>query len=131
MKSTSIILILLLVYSCIGCYTTKVIRQNDEILNCLKQKEGIYYLTTRNSERYSFNDQKYSYKFENDTLYGSAKKVTSDSWQKFEQIKFHIKDIYGIETQEIEPIKSGFFIVALGASVTYFIYYAVSHAKYF
>jgi len=117
------------VYYCFGCYSTKVLKQDDEILNCLKQKEGIYYLTTRNSERYSFKDQRYNYKFENDTLYGRAKRVTSDPWQKFEQVKFPISDISNIKTQEIAPIKSGFFIVALGASVTYFIYYAVTHPK--
>ena len=115
MKCISIILILSFLYYCFGCYDTRIIKQDDEILNSLKQKEGIYYLTARNSERYSFKNHHYKYNFENDTLYGSAKRVTSDPWQKFEQVKIHVSDINGIETQKLNPLV---FVVVSGALVT-------------
>ncbi len=114
MKCISIILILSFLYYCLGCYSTRVIKQEDEILNCLKQKEGIYYLSTQNSERYSFKNHHYKYNFENDTLYGSAKRVTSDPWQKFEKVKIPVSDINGIETQKFNPY---IFIVVSSALV--------------
>lgn len=61
----------------------------------------------------------YKYQFENDTLYGSAKKVTSDPWQKFEQVKFPVSDIQSINTQEINPLLTGIAIVASGVLVVY------------
>ena len=114
MKCISIILILSFLYYCLGCYSTRVIKQEDEIRNCLEQKEGIYFLTARNSERYSFKDYHSKYNFENDTLNGSARRVTSDPWQKFEQVKFPVSDIYGIETQKLNPL---IFVVVSGALV--------------
>ena len=114
MKCISIILILSFLYYCLGCYNTKVIKQEDEIRDCLIQKQGVYYLTTRNSEKYSFKNHHYKYNFENDTLYGSAKRITSNPWQKFEKVKFPVSDINGIETQKFNPF---IFVVVSGALV--------------
>ena len=100
-----------------------VIKQEDEIRDCIMQKQGIYYLTTRNSERYSYKDHHYKYKFENDTLYGSAKRVTSDPWQKLEQVKFSVADIDSMEIQETNTVA---IIAVSGVLVAGFIIFVVS-----
>ena len=121
MRGLSIILVISLCYYCFGCYNTRVLKQEDEILKCLKQKEGIHYITSRNSERYSFKDHHYNYKFENDTLYGRAQKVSSKAWEKFEHIQFPISEINEIETQEIDIITTGIVTGIIGIGIYLFV----------
>ena len=121
MKCISIILILSFLYYCLGCYNKRVLKNEDEIRDCLIQKQGIYYITTRDSQRYSFKDHHYRYKFENDTLFGSAKRLTSDPWQKFDQVEFPVSDIYSTETREIASFRTGIFVVVLGAALGVFV----------
>jgi len=123
MKCISIILILSFLYYCLGCYNKRVLKNEDEIRDCLIQKQGIYYITTRDSQRYSFKDHHYRYKFENDTLFGSAKRLTSDPWQKFEQVKFSVADIDSMEIQETNTVA---IIAVSGVLVAGFIIFVVS-----
>lgn len=121
MKAISIVLITSMVFSCFACYSTRLVNQEDEIRNILKEKEGIYLLTTQSSEIYIFLNYKHKCVFENDTLYGRAKRIASESWQKFEQVKFPVSDIATIEIQEIDGTMTGIVIVSIGVGICIFV----------
>jgi hypothetical protein len=97
MRIISMILIVVISCSCPGCYNTILVSKHDEIRMMLNEKAALHKLTMQNSERYSFLDHQYDYVFKNDTIYGRAKMITSEPWQKFGDIQFPVNEIWDIE----------------------------------
>ena len=121
MRTISMILIVSTCYFFSGCYNTLHVSNHDEIHNMLGEKKGICGVRTRSSEKYNFYNHEYDYVFEQDTLYGSAKLMTSDPWQKFEKIQIPVNEIANIEVQEIDGFRTGLLLLLSGVGIFLFV----------
>ena len=103
MKLISILLISSLVYSCLGCFSTRVNSKNDEIRGSLENKKELS-ITTRQLEKYSLYLPN-TYNFKNDTVYGLLR---SEQWniRTYHTAKIPFNDIYRVEKKQINPLKT-------------------------
>ena len=85
-KYVSIISIISVFFTSIGCYNTITVNKNEEIKKLLEDKADLYFLMASDSSEYDFTRSHYSYRFESDTLHGRAKRVTSNPSQKYQEV---------------------------------------------
>jgi hypothetical protein len=124
MKTISIILVVTLLYCCLGCFNTKVLTHNETIQESLKKKEEII-IITYDKKKYNFFYPN-TYWFKNDTVYGLVKwEVPKD--RTFQDIKISFHDIEGIEKKELDAARTTLSLVAIGG----LIYAVVSQIDYF
>jgi len=115
MRSIAIILILSLLYYCLGCYNTMVVKNEKEFQDA-HQMNGEINVITRNSITYFYD--KNSYKFENDTLYGEGQMVTKQGWKNGPaSIKIAFTDIEQIKIKQLDPTRTSVFVVITGGVV--------------
>ena len=83
MKNISIILILSLIFSSLGCQQSYITKKENESLPYLKEDKNILSRAARDAERDKFNNLSNKYTYTNDALFFSALKVTPNPWQNF------------------------------------------------
>jgi hypothetical protein len=125
MKSISIILVISLCYSWLGCYVSKkeTITENDELQNVLPEGDKLY-LMKKDSTLYFFNAKTYT--IVNDTLKGKGQRVIYNQKQSPEHFEISINDILKVEIDYIEehPLmwrpstETKIIILAIGSVVT-------------
>ena len=116
-------LIVSISYYCSGCYKSQLLKEEGEIRSSLLEKARINFITTRNTEKYSFQDYHYRYEFVNDTLSGRAKQIRPHAWKKYENVKFSLSEIDSLEVQENNPVA---IIAVSGVLVAGFVIFIVT-----
>lgn len=115
MKCISIILILSFLYYCLGCSSTRVLKNEKELRYSLEKYEHIY-VKTRNGITYFYETN--TCKFENDTLYVEGQKIIErDKKKEPESVKIAYIDIVQIEIKNIDTARSIFFVVIMGSII--------------
>ena len=117
MKPLSIILIISHFYYCFGCYSTNLIKQDNENHKTVEKfitenSDRDIYVITRNSEIFYF--PAHSFEIKNNVLQGRGQKY-NQGIRKFGEydIKIDVPKIQQVEFDEFSVKKTIFFSVAL------------------
>ena len=117
MKPLSIILIISHIYYCFGCYSTNLIKQDNENHKTVEKfitenSDRDIYVITRNSEIFYF--PAHSFEIKNNVLKGRGQKY-NQGIRKFGEydIKIDVPKIQQVEFDEFSVKKTIFFSVAL------------------
>jgi hypothetical protein len=97
MKNLSVILILSFLHYCLGCYSTKVLKNEEAFVYSFEKTEPIYVKT---KERITYFYASGTYKLENDTLYGYGQRLVWDEKQPPEPVNIACTDILQIEIKK-------------------------------
>ena len=114
MKTISIILIIFLLYSYLGCFSAKAFTDRNTIRTSLENEEQIS-LTTKYLDEYSLYLPN-TYKFKNETVYSL---IRTDEWNArlFQSVKIPFQSIHKMEKQQIDPARTILIMVAIGGLV--------------
>ncbi len=118
MKCISIILILSFLYYCLGCSSTRILKNEETCVYSFKKTEPIYVKT---KERITYFYASGTYKFENDTLYGYAQRLVWDEKQPPEPVNIACADILQIEIKKSDytPLIVVYTVVSVAALVAF------------
>jgi hypothetical protein len=119
MKKISIILILSVIFSSLGCQQSYMTKKGDESLPYLEEDKGFLYRASRDAEQAKYSALYDNYAFTKNALYYSALKVTDYPWQKFDRINISIKNLYLIHTPVIDSFLTGTLVAASSALIIY------------
>jgi len=111
MKNISIILILSLLYSSIGCHTTTATLKSEHNLSKHLDEGRKLNIVTKDSVVYFFNAG--TYKIEDDTLIGNGQQVIQNQRQDPGPIKLNVEDISQIQYYTNDESGSGFGVLVI------------------
>ena len=117
MRIISTLLIISLLHLCQGCYNVKILQQDFEIRRSLSVGDGVYRVQTEDSTEFDFINHTHKYVFQNDSLYGRAKRAPFALSQKFEEVRIPVSDISWLETRELNTKRT--WILGIGLTVSY------------
>ena len=114
MKVISIILLFSLLYSCLGCFSTKAFTDINTIRTSLENEEQIS-LTTKHLDKYNLYLPN-TYKFKNDTVYSL---VRNSEWNsnRYQSTKIPFHSIHKMEKQQIDATRTIFLLTAIGVII--------------
>ena len=118
MKNLSVILIFSILHYCLGCYSTKVLKNEEACVYSFKKTEPIY---VKSKERITYFYASGTYKFENDTLYGYGQRLIWDEKQPPEPVNIACVDILQIEIKKSDysPLIVVYTVVSVASVVAF------------
>jgi hypothetical protein len=115
MKKISIILILSFIHYCLGCYSTKILKNEESCQHFYKPSDPIY-VKTKERETYFYANGTYTFK--NDTLYGYGRKVLGGHKHPPQQVTIPCDNIRQIEIRKPDNTVGVILIVSATIAIT-------------
>jgi hypothetical protein len=117
MKNITLVLILSVLFSTLGCQQSLMMKKEDEHISYLSQEKGLLHRAAREAEQAQYSFLYDDYTFTNNALYYNALRIDPYPWQNFKRIDVSISNIYTVQTPVIDSFLTGTLFAASTALI--------------